>query len=239
MTRINNSITYREKSYWDAGIALWDEAIAKITAFVVGLLGSKYTPMAEKAQRFVQRNILFSSTFPNRNIHFKKNKARDFGVRLNGINTGIHEVRASLEGTHRSPLNKAKVMGKTAIKYSIGNCMEMAAAAFVYLLEAYPDVKVDIYHIVGGDHCFLVIGRDVNSNPTDPKTWGPHALICDPWSKESFPVFELEKLKDFAGNVYTDGYPVLRELDFNTQTLGLWVSNHLTENDLKYLGRVK
>jgi hypothetical protein len=94
---------------------------------------------------------------------------------------------------------------------------------------------VDIYRILGGDHCFLVIGRDLNSDPSDPETWGPHTMICDPWSKKSFPVSELYKLQNYGGRVWSNGEPVLRELDFNTQTLGIWTSNHLTEKDLKFL----
>src|SRR5579872_2489323 len=146
MTTINNIIS-QETSYWDAGTALWDSAIANITAFDVSLRGSKYTTIAEKARKFVQKNVLFSSTFPNRNSHFRENDARAFDKRRLDIDNSIGEVRSFIKEGYSSNFDKAIVMGKTALKYSIGNCMEMASAAFIYLLQVYPDVKVDIYRI--------------------------------------------------------------------------------------------
>jgi hypothetical protein len=238
MTEINSNTTSlipQEKSFLDVAAGLWDATLAKITAFVVSMLGSNYSTMAGKAQKFVNANILFSSTFPNRNIHFRKNKARSFHERFSGIDNGVKQVRSLIKEARRSNFDKGIAIGKTAIKYSLGNCMEMAAAAFVYILKAHPEIKVDIFHIEGGDHCFLVIGRDFNSDPTDPKTWGAHALICDPWSKKSFPASKIKKLKDFSGKVTFDGNPVVRDLDLNTQTLALWTSNQFTAKDLKYL----
>jgi hypothetical protein len=236
MININNNITspiHQEKGFWDAATTLWDATLAKITPFVVSLLGSHYSAMADEAQKFVKANILFSSTFPNRNIHFKANQSRSFLERFHGIDNAIDQVRSSIQET--SNFDKAIAIGMTAIKYSIGNCMEMAAAAFVYLLKSHPDVKVDIFRIDGGDHGFVVIGRDFNSDPTDPTTWGEHALICDTWSKESFPVSQINKLKDFNGGVTVDGYPVLRDLDLTKQTLRIWTSNQFTPKDLEYL----
>jgi hypothetical protein len=133
MTIVNN-INSQETSYWDAGTALWDSAIANITAFDVSLRGSKYTTIAEKARKFVQKNVLFSSTFPNRNSHFRENDARAYEERHLGINNGIREVRSSIKAVYKTNFDKATALGTAAIKYSIGNCMEMASAAFIYLL---------------------------------------------------------------------------------------------------------
>lgn len=225
-------------------IGFWDAATSKLTA-IVGSLGqaistltpltasqSRYSTMAANAQKYVNTNILFSSSFPKRNNHFDANNSRSVIERFQGVNEAITEVRSSLGGS--SSFKLAIDMGMKALKYSIGNCMEMSAAAFVYLLNIQPEIKIDLYNIKGGDHCFLVLGRDFDSDPADHKTWGENAFICDPWSKKSFPASQIENLKDFVCTM-TSGRTVLRDLDLNTQTLEIWASNQYTTKDLEYL----
>lgn len=36
-------------------------------------------------------------------------------------------------------------------------------------------------------HAFVVIGRDLKSDPSQPHTWGKSAVICDAWSKKAYP----------------------------------------------------
>jgi hypothetical protein len=70
-------------------------------------------------------------------------------------------------------------------KYSLGNCNELAVQALDYILRHAPDISAEVYKIEGGDHAFLVLNRDPSSAAEDPNTWGPNAVICDPWTNEN------------------------------------------------------
>lgn len=84
-------------------------------------------------------------------------------------------------------------------KYSIGNCNEFAFQALDYVLLNTDNVRAEIYSIEGGDHNFLVLNRRVDSNVSDPSTWGDKAVICDPWINKVYPASEyLVELKSFS-----------------------------------------
>lgn len=90
----------------------------------------------------------------------------------------------------------------TCIKLGIGSCQEMSLAGYLFALEHLPH-DIEFATIEHGDHNFLVIGRDRNSNPNDHKTWGEHAVVCDPWSGAYYPASLLEtNLKDYAGQEF-------------------------------------
>jgi hypothetical protein len=69
-------------------------------------------------------------------------------------------------------------------KNYFGNCFWRACQALDYILHINPGIYVEIYEIENGDHAFLVFGRDRNSHPSLPETWG-NAYICDPMEKEN------------------------------------------------------
>lgn len=66
--------------------------------------------------------------------------------------------------------------------FKAGNCQEQATVAYKFLSNKgiYP---LEICRIEGGNHVFVIIGRNQNSNIKDPSTWGKNTVICDPWSK--------------------------------------------------------
>lgn len=85
-------------------------------------------------------------------------------------------------------------------KYSIGNCYEMAVMALDYCVNHHPEVRTEVYLISGGDHVFLVVGRDPESNPHKPETWGKNAFICDPWANKVYPASHyLSETKNYYG----------------------------------------
>jgi len=68
-----------------------------------------------------------------------------------------------------------------------GNCGEQSAVAFVYLLD-HRVRPIDWMALQKpGDHNFVVIGRVSGSDDTDPGTWGPAAIVCDPWKGKVYP----------------------------------------------------
>ncbi|QBR83742.1 hypothetical protein E3983_04850 [Legionella israelensis] len=85
-------------------------------------------------------------------------------------------------------------------KLSIGNCGELAYQALDYFLTE-TDFRAEVYHIVNGDHVFLVVNRDPNSDPAKPETWGSEAFICDPWANKVFNASDYQsELKNYYGN---------------------------------------
>lgn len=89
-------------------------------------------------------------------------------------------------------------------KHLTGNCAELAFHALDYVLNHKGDMYAEVYEIKGGDHVFLVLNRDPGSDPKNPATWGPNAVICDPWSNAVYRVNDefgvpiyISKLKNF------------------------------------------
>jgi hypothetical protein len=78
-----------------------------------------------------------------------------------------------------------------AKQLQIGNCGENAVLALDYVVRNAPDVDAEVYLMQGYDHAFLVIGRDPQSDPVKPETWGEDAYVCDPWEGAAYPVEEL------------------------------------------------
>ena len=81
---------------------------------------------------------------------------------------------------------------------AVGNCHELALMALDYVAHHTPHVDAEVYCIAGGDHVFLVVGRNKGSDPGQPTMWGDDAYICDPWSDMAYPASEyLAKTKNF------------------------------------------
>lgn len=62
-----------------------------------------------------------------------------------------------------------------------GNCQEMAAIAFLFLIEKeiFP---IELVHTQ--EHTFIVIGRNPDtSSINDIKDWTKDVVICDPWRR--------------------------------------------------------
>lgn len=104
-------------------------------------------------------------------------------------------------------------------KFSIGNCYELALMALDYMINDHPEVNAEVFRIEGGDHAFLVIGRQVNSDPSDPETWGDVAYICDPWSDKVYPAADYKsKLKNYYSEMVPESRsPINLIEDFNTE----------------------
>ncbi len=87
-----------------------------------------------------------------------------------------------------------------------GNCMEQAAIAFIDLFDQHV-LPVDLMASERINHTFVVIGRVKTSEQEHPETWGPDAVVCDPWDEKAYPASEIqEKMwharKDFSPRSY-------------------------------------
>lgn len=120
------------------------------------------------------------------NFHSWLKRARDKGA------GGYHR-----DGTWRTVLHDIENNAKNSVKYGVGNCDELSAIAYLLLLECPKEytkgqtIRVEKINLKRpGDHCFVIIGRRRNSDLRDPWSWGPDAVICDPWGNVNFSVRE-------------------------------------------------
>ncbi len=83
----------------------------------------------------------------------------------------------------------AHYVGSLAKENGVGNCGDKASLAAVMMADRGLG-PVEIFCLSAGDHGFCVVGRAPGSDLHDPKTWGPDAVIVDPWSNETYPATE-------------------------------------------------
>lgn len=80
---------------------------------------------------------------------------------------------------------------------------------------------------------FLVLGRQPGSDPEDYKTWGPLAVVIDPWAAKVYPLSEVEKsLQDFIGVNEETGKPRLRPFNPEYQKLIVNFGNICSSHDI-------
>ena len=78
--------------------------------------------------------------------------------------------------------------------FKCGNCAEHAAVAFVYLKDK-GILPIHYMALVGkGDHGFVVIGRKTGSPDGNLASWGPNAIVCDPYKDKCYPVMQNPSL---------------------------------------------
>lgn len=98
------------------------------------------------------------------------------------------------KGTFFWSVGDIREIADQAVRTRCGNCGEHAAVAFMQCIESKVE-PIDYMECAGpgDDHAFLVIGRRENSNPAryDAATWGPDAVVCDPWMNKAYPCSEM------------------------------------------------
>lgn len=158
--------------------------------------------IAKKACRYSRMFILAGSTQLINNTFDEHKK--------DALLSGIRDLRSAAKIVDPisvdeidDAVNAFKSKVSASKKYSLGNCDELAHMALDYVVNHAPDVNAEIYHIEGGDHVFLVLGRKPSSDPHQPETWGRNAYICDPWSNIVYPAAEyLTKTKNYYRSIY-------------------------------------
>jgi len=122
---------------------------------------------------------------------------------------------------------------KAAHMYPLGNCGELAAVAFFYLLDEKlfsKPVEIFQFERTNGDHHFVVIGRKHDSDPNDPAKWGEEAVICDPWSRRIYPASLFAKcLQDCGGSKV--GVPILKNYDPQKHILEVYAGDMMTSKE--------
>jgi hypothetical protein len=93
----------------------------------------------------------------------------------------------------RSPLQYVQMLARVTERLGCGNCGGQSALAFKELYDV--GIRpLDWMWLTNMKHAFVVIGK-ATGGTIDPSTWGPDAVICDPWKGDSYPL-PAEKAKD-------------------------------------------
>jgi len=72
-------------------------------------------------------------------------------------------------------------------KLQRGACDLLSAYTFFFFCEKLKNISnIELFHIVGGAHCIVVLFRDPNSNPKKFITWNPECLIIDLWMRQMY-----------------------------------------------------
>ncbi|MBA3661170.1 MAG: ankyrin repeat domain-containing protein [Gammaproteobacteria bacterium] len=101
----------------------------------------------------------------------------------------------SAKSKGRTSLESLEKTAKQALKWEVGNCGETSAFAQLLLME-YPaeglpglpalqnSVSIERINLKAEDHVFLILNRDPKSDLSNPESWKPDTIICDPWEKK-------------------------------------------------------
>jgi hypothetical protein len=88
-----------------------------------------------------------------------------------------------------------------------GNCQEFSFVGMHIANEVYQYNRVEMFAVSKGDHVFLVLDRDPNSDGSNYASWGENAVVCDAWSGEVFPAAKIpEKLSTYKTYGEGDDY---------------------------------
>ncbi|HHF7344084.1 TPA: hypothetical protein ACPSKB_000485 [Legionella feeleii] len=144
-----------------------------------------------------------SEDHSNRQIYFYDGFGKEHVDTLLNFHNWLKDARDKKasgyhrDGTYRTVLHDIENNAKNSVKHGVGNCDELSGIAYLLLLECpskytgNQTIRIEKINITSpGDHCFVVIGRRKNSDLRDPSTWGPDAVICDPWGNVNFSVRE-------------------------------------------------
>lgn len=142
---------------------------------------SPFLKAAEEVNAYVEGKMLLGAS----------NKAGDVFSSFGGSMLCVvasRSVEVSMpKGTIPAWLREAAAKAEAT---GCGNCGEQAAIAFIQLAQR-KIVPLDYMARNHADHAFVVIGRARGSRAEIHTTWGPEAIVCDPWDGKAYPAADI------------------------------------------------
>jgi len=184
------------------------------------------TKLAHKIMKYVHNTVsVVRSNEPATFLDFKKSA---------DVSRVREITKITLQNGVDNPFEQMQVRSRLASEAHAGNCAEMADIGLAYCLsKGIYDRLIDEVTIKNGDHDFLVIGRDPESDLHDYRTWGRDAVVCDIWAKKIYPVSAIEEnLYDLEFSRYSFTFH-LRKFNPKSQTLRIPASNMMTCKDFE------
>jgi hypothetical protein len=144
-------------------------------------------------------------------------------------NLQLESARYELKAMGQPRQRTLETISAVAINAGVGNCGEQATLAFLFLhrkgarpldyvtckttrryygkIIEQPDSRDApgqpcTMDAVPMDHAFVIIGRRPGSDINDCDTWGPNAIICDPWLGGKGKTMDVD---EFSSEVFARG----------------------------------
>lgn len=150
---------------------------------------AKHLEVSKKIIDFVHQRIFISRNYPNR--------SETCYIPDHYLETVLQYVREAEPKDQRL---------ERVVRLKIGNCGEMASLGL-----SCPEAKstaTEICDILPGDHRFLIVGRDLSTDPKKPESWNKDAVICDPWANAYYPISKMpEFLYNYKGLIKLEEAP--------------------------------
>ena len=115
------------------------------------------------------------------------------GLDSAGCVTGMRESYKTAFWHGASPAEQIRVAALWAEQSGCGNCGEQSAVAYQWLLRQGVAPVEYMNFKPPKDHAFVVLGRQPGSDVARPATWGPAAVVCDPWTNKSYLASQLHQ----------------------------------------------
>jgi hypothetical protein len=143
--------------------------------------GKANIAVAKKIIAYVGETVPFSYNYPCRSkiYQFAQNQAE-----LEAIENAVFDAVKVVQSVYPMGLHDCI---DAAHMYRTGNCNEDAMVGYRYGTQLPNAPRIEIFHIEGGNHAFLVIGRKEGSLPHDFENFGESCMVCDTWSRAYFP----------------------------------------------------
>ena len=112
-------------------------------------------------------------------------------------------------------------VAEQAKRWHVGNCCEKSCLAFQLLLESIQrgelpsDTSIEMFNNPFVDHFFIVVGRDILTDASNPETWNKDTVICDPWAHSE--CYFLNSV-GFRTQSYRE-FDAIRHLSFSTNLI--------------------
>lgn len=203
--------------------------------------------LAFAAVEYTLRKIPISSNFTNHEERILDPRSMDYVemTKVSDIICSWKKIRDASATNYQKqkkmlddPFSEVIASAKTALIYPFGNCESMVELAFSFLVQNNDqDQLIEIFFIEGktdstdGDHVIGLIGRDANSDKKDPTTWGPKAVVFDPWARKTYPASLINNVLQDYIDVMETGFPRLKKFNPTTQNLKT-ITENLTSKDL-------
>lgn len=163
---------------------------------------TKIALIAKEACEYARSQILEGSTQLENNL-YSPEKKRSLLYAMSHVRAiSRDEFRHIVKNDFFPGVNRAfldfEIQISNCKKFSLGCCGELAQMALHYIAKEHPQINAEQFRIAGGNHTFLVIGRDPKSDPSHPEAWNDETYICDPWLNKIYPANAyLTELKNY------------------------------------------
>lgn len=81
---------------------------------------------------------------------------------------------------------RINALNNITLANNIGSCEMQTAVAFIFLSNKSLDTHIEIVSMKDYDHFMIFIGRDPDTDISNPDTWNKELVICDPFNRAYF-----------------------------------------------------